>query len=329
MQVQVLSPRPQFEYKIIGSSIVYLTIFSHLSMRKIEDISEQEAIRAFELANSKSDIAGWLGINYSNRKVIALIDEIAVKFKLSFDHLYKINKKRKYLIINKICPVCSKSFEAQQGHKKEKKVCSRACSNILFSEIRHTEKSRKKVSDTLKSYHRTLNPEKFLFELEKIECPQCKIFFLRKKRKQSFCSLACVAQWFSKNPETIEKSRTAHKKLVAEGKNKGWAHRNKFTRSYAENYVEEILNKMNFFRSKEFEIEHKQHLWFIDFAFLEKKIALEIDGRQHRLPERKASDERKDAWLTANDWTVCRIKWRKPNKEFRDEIENTLKDLLK
>jgi very-short-patch-repair endonuclease len=43
--------------------------------------------------------------------------------------------------------------------------------------------------------------------------------------------------------------------------------------------------------------EYSVFPYFIDFAFVEQKIAIEIDGSQHLLPERKERDEKKDALL--------------------------------
>jgi len=48
-----------------------------------------------------------------------------------------------------------------------------------------------------------------------------------------------------------------------------------------------------------------------------KKLALEIDGKQHSYPDRKVSDEKKDSYLLNEGWKVCRIKWRKITKDFR------------
>ena len=47
--------------------------------------------------------------------------------------------------------------------------------------------------------------------------------------------------------------------------------------------------------------------YFIDFAFVDLKIAIEIDGSQHLLPERKKKDELKDALLHSQGWRVIRI----------------------
>ena len=69
--------------------------------------------------------------------------------------------------------------------------------------------------------------------------------------------------------------------------------------------------------------------WFIDFAIIGKKIALEIDGRQHEWTERKLKDREKDLYLLTNGWYVHRIKWKSINNEkgksyIRDEIKKFL-----
>ena len=75
--------------------------------------------------------------------------------------------------------------------------------------------------------------------------------------------------------------------------------------------------------SKENNIEYARELkvdrFFIDFAFLDKMLAIEIDGQQHNLPERKALDERKDQTLLSLGWHVIRIKW--PNDNIQDKLK--------
>ena len=47
--------------------------------------------------------------------------------------------------------------------------------------------------------------------------------------------------------------------------------------------------------------------YFIDFAFVNEKIAVEIDGSQHLEEDRKKRDEEKDKLLISNGWKVLRI----------------------
>jgi hypothetical protein len=83
-------------------------------------------------SDSKSDVCRELGypINGSGlRKVNILIDS----FNLNITHFNRgKTKRRKYLIIKKVCPICDNEFEAKLGHPREKMVCSHACANTYF-----------------------------------------------------------------------------------------------------------------------------------------------------------------------------------------------------
>ena len=39
------------------------------------------------------------------------------------------------------------------------------------------------------------------------------------------------------------------------------------------------------------------HQFFLDFAWPDKRLCIEVDGNQHLMPERKAKDEMKDEML--------------------------------
>jgi very-short-patch-repair endonuclease/transposase-like protein len=61
--------------------------------------------------------------------------------------------------------------------------------------------------------------------------------------------------------------------------------------------------------------------YFIDFAFEDYKLAIEIDGSQHLLPERIESDKRKDDLLMLNGWSVIRFS----ESEIKINIDNVFK----
>jgi very-short-patch-repair endonuclease/transposase len=60
--------------------------------------------------------------------------------------------------------------------------------------------------------------------------------------------------------------------------------------------------------------------YFIDFAFENEKVALEIDGSQHLLPDRKNSDDKKDKLLIENGWMVIRVS----EQEVKNNIDNVI-----
>lgn len=49
------------------------------------------------------------------------------------------------------------------------------------------------------------------------------------------------------------------------------------------------------------------HPYFIDFAFINKKVAVEVDGSQHELEDRKENDRLKEQLLISNNWKVVRF----------------------
>lgn len=77
--------------------------------------------------------------------------------------------------------------------------------------------------------------------------------------------------------------------------------------SYPEKVFIGLLKSNNL--HKQFLIEREKPVfpYFIDFAFENVMVAVEVDGGQHELPDRKESDCRKDEILKKNGWRVFRV----------------------
>jgi len=77
-------------------------------------------------------------------------------------------------------------------------------------------------------------------------------------------------------------------------------------RSYAEEYWKTVLDSNDMIYVEQYQIGPYQ----LDFAFLDKKIDLEIDGDQHYLDERIVkSDLRRNEYLHNLGWKIIRVKW--------------------
>jgi very-short-patch-repair endonuclease len=295
----------------------------------MNEITEEQAKETLKKSTCRTDWAKLLGFKYFNGPIGKKLNSLIDKYNLDCSHFDLGHKKRKYEVITKICPVCTKPFKTQLGHKREKTVCSRKCSNTYFSESRHTEESNKKRSKSIKKFlekcdweyyrpivkkqqkSRNINKQKYFLT----ECKNCRNITLAKYDGKIFCSRKCTTKFYIS-------------KRIKEGKHKGWTSRAKCNRSYAEVYAEELLSQMGFNKHEDYEPEYHQGKWFIDFAFVDKKIAIEIDGRQHELPERKIKDAEKDAWLIKNGWSVHRIKWRKLDFKTRKLLIDRLCGIL-
>lgn len=116
-------------------------------------------------------------------------------------------------------------------------------------------------------------------------------------------------------PHTIESKKKisdALKLAHKEGRNLGWTVRNKDPdrRTYPERWFikaisnDEVLSKLII--AEQFRVGK----YFLDFAFLEYSIDLEIDGKQHfenlKIIE---SDKLRNNFMIENGWKVYRIKW--------------------
>lgn len=296
------------------------------------NLSAEELKQLASSSLDKTEFCKKIGLTYFNGKIVKALDKLCLELNIDISHFNRYNKnKRKFSKVNKNCPLCNKVFETLLGWGKEKITCSYKCSNIFFKDKRYTEESRRKISNSMRKYHRILSLElhtKITFTMYKSR--KIRVYLLKKKcilcgsdcrnRHQLYCSKKCVLL----DPLHRKKLSEKVNARIANGTHKGWASRTKLKPSYAEQYIINLLKEQ--FPNVQYVRELKVGKWFIDFAF--SKTALEIDGRQHLFPERILSDQIKDEYLKNQGWKVVRIKWKKVTKEFRDEVISKLNDIV-
>ena len=203
------------------------------------------------------------------------------------------NRKKK-------CPVCNDNFVTFLGHRDEKTVCSIGCSNTFFTAKRHTKESNQKTSESVEKYFLSIGKNR---KTRNMVCYICGKKKLTYKQNQKCCSNKCASQLRSRNPEYIQKLRDAQRKLVLEGRHSGWKSRNIL--SYPEKFFIRVLNNNGIL----FRVNKPFLGYFLDFALEDKMIDLEIDGKQHKYPDRKENDVLRDKTLSENGWKVYRIDW--------------------
>lgn len=54
--------------------------------------------------------------------------------------------------------------------------------------------------------------------------------------------------------------------------------------------------------------QHIVGAYILDFAFPHYRVALEIDGKEHNRPERRAHDLERDGWLVERGWKIIRVR---------------------
>lgn len=110
---------------------------------------------------------------------------------------------------------------------------------------------------------------------------------------------------FKHSEETKSKIRDARLKFMKENPDKtAWR---KINLSYPEKCFQKILQEEGFDKRWLICREYSIFPYFIDFAFVDLKIAVEIDGSQHLNSDRKASDKKKDVLLNSLGWRVLRF----------------------
>lgn len=225
--------------------------------------------------------------------------------------------------------------------KKSNKFCSSSCSASYNNKNRIVTKEHKiKTSLALKGRTSPLkgktSPLKGrVMNKEKINknCIICDKLFIPKTTesgllsKSKCCGSECRTKLKSKRGKKVMKER------IKNGTHKGWQSRNKL--SYPEKFFIKVLKNNNLFDkcSVNYKIKKRDlglkdnYNYFLDFYFKEKRIDLEIDGKQHEF--RKQHDDKRDALLVKNEIKVYRIKWKSINtkngKEYiKKEIEKFL-----
>jgi very-short-patch-repair endonuclease len=73
-----------------------------------------------------------------------------------------------------------------------------------------------------------------------------------------------------------------------------------------------------------FRRQHTIGPYIVDFACLEAKLVIELDGDQHALGDAPKRDEKRDAYLTAEGFEVLRF-W---NNEVYENIDGVLEAIL-
>ncbi len=254
---------------------------------------------------------------YSNGYTKNKILEILGKNGLNTNLIFPKNppKNKKYEKIIKECPVCKNTFNTIIGHKREKSTCSISCSNSfkpkrIKNEFSNSIKQKKRIK---KKYNK--------------ECILCNKYYEGTK-KSKYCSEEC--RKYSLKIQMDER--------IKRGDHKGWQSRN--IESYPEKFFKKVLDNLRIkylFNHPVKKIDlgiNESSCYFLDFyiEIFNRRIDLEIDGKQHEYKERKDKDLIRDSLLKNNGYEVYRIKWKNPinikNKEYiKNEIERMIKYL--
>lgn len=233
----------------------------------------------------------------------------------------------------KHCLNCNKLLRFNQ---RGGKFCSSSCAATYNNKHRnYSEEFKQKVSKSLKKYYNThdiWNKNKNIvykyingIKYKEKQCCICnKMFLCKYNSSVKTCSHDCHIILKRNIGKAVVQKR------MQEGTFVGWKTRN--ISSYAEKFFMNVLNNNNIKYQREFVYKTHETRYFLDF-YIEhnnKKIDLEIDGKQHKYPERIEMDKIRDKNITSDGVIVYRIEWNEINTENgKCKIENKINQFLK
>lgn len=89
--------------------------------------------------------------------------------------------------------------------------------------------------------------------------------------------------------------------------------------SWPEKWFIQVIE--NEFEDKNYKCELPFHRFSLDFAWVEKKRCIEIDGKFHETKEQSARDKEKDRLLESDGWKLLRMPWKEVYKDTKTWIE--------
>ena len=149
-------------------------------------------------------------------------------------------------------------------------------------------------------------------------CVICGKMFERPRLKSGRLSYPKVCSDECRSQLKILNGKQTYEKTKSEGRFKGWQSRN--ITSYPERFWKQVLENNNI----SYKFNYHFDKYFLDF-YIEidnRKIDLEIDGKQHKYIERLESDKIRDEFVKSQNIEVYRIDWNEINS---DEGKTTMK----
>lgn len=159
----------------------------------------------------------------------------------------------------------------------------------------------------------------------KYTCESLKKMSETKQKQKENGEYKCSFLGKKHSEETKSKIREARLRYMKENPEKtAWRLKNE---SYPERVFKKYLEDRGLDKKHLIYREYSVFPFFIDFAFLNEKVAIEIDGSQHLEKDRRERDKQKDELLIKKGWVVVRFSDSVVKNNW-NEIDKILLDVL-
>ena len=209
----------------------------------------------------------------------------------------------------------------------ECKICDRKLDNVgnLKQHIKKCEKLSVIKDELIRLYVNESYSVKDLRKKFKVQSDDIKDILGDKVRSLSEANKLAHKKYPENFKHTEESKKIMREKRLEFMKNNpektAWRLSNV---SYPEKLCIEYIENNELDKKYSIVREYSVFPYFIDFAFINEMVAVEIDGSQHLLPERKESDNKKDELLNELGWVVIRVS----EKEIKTNINDVFDKIL-
>ena len=223
--------------------------------------------------------------------------------------------------MNKTCPICQKTWWVPKCYLKRREIicCSRKCRWEFYKREREV-KFGSKLGEPFADYLRRrywadgFTLKQISEEFGELSASHLINWFKRYDIPRAPSGGLCSENERNRS-RSSERMRTNNPSRIP-------AVREKMSRSMAKRFRTELtlcealtLGAL-LARGYAPEVQMPIGAYVADFAFPTNKLILEIDGRNHDSPERKAKDITRDNWLTSQGWKIIRIRQTRATHTF-------------
>lgn len=194
---------------------------------------------------------------------------------------------------------------------------------FMANHSRWCDKNPKKIGYLEKIKNKEHNPFKNYYALkENREAVNVKIKQAWKDGKYKDADFGKGSRGRHLSDKAKEKVSIGLKLAHLENRHPGWANANKINKSYPERLFETEIKNRGYFEKYNVVQQLSFSKYFFDFAFVDYKLDVEIDGCQHyRTINNIEYDKVRDNFTLSKGWKVYRISANELQKNTKQEVD--------
>lgn len=214
---------------------------------------------------------------------------------------------------NNSCQYCSKVFKNIKYHER---YCNSNPERLEF---------KRPNANTSEKWLKSMETRDHLNGYTKARREGTEVFSLSQESRDKISN---ASKGRTHSEETKQKISERRREFLAANPDKSPYLISHYTRgrSYAQQYWKDVFDTHQIQYSEEYPVG----LYHLDFAIVDRKIDIEVDGEQHYSdPRIVESDKRRNAVLEEQGWTVIRIRWSEYQKtENKQEFVQCILDKI-